>query len=94
VVTMKNAVFWNVTPCGSCASAFLQGVLQLLVTANIVPNSLILFTPKCLSSQGPHGLTSQTTALFVYLLYSKSLKHKIWTESLGFKTYAIIWHSK
>jgi hypothetical protein len=33
-VTMKNAIFWDVTPCS---------VLQLLVTAN-VSNSLILFT--------------------------------------------------
>jgi hypothetical protein len=33
--TMKNIVLWDVTPCG---------VLQLVVTANIVPSSPILIT--------------------------------------------------
>jgi hypothetical protein len=51
---MKNGVFWDVTPCGSCKNrrfggtyqylAFLRSVLQLLVTANVVPNSPILVT--------------------------------------------------
>jgi hypothetical protein len=55
---MKNAVFWDVTPCGSCKNrrfggtyplhhlceVFLRSVLQLLVTANVVPSSLILVT--------------------------------------------------
>jgi hypothetical protein len=34
-VTMKKAVFWDVTSCGSC---------WLLITANFVPNSPILVT--------------------------------------------------
>jgi hypothetical protein len=34
-VTMKNAVFWDV---------FLRSVRRLLVTANVVPSSPILFT--------------------------------------------------
>jgi hypothetical protein len=34
-VTMKNAVLWDVTPCG---------VLRLLVSANVVPTSPILVT--------------------------------------------------
>jgi hypothetical protein len=34
-VTTKNAVFWSVPPCGSC---------QLLLTANAIPRSQILFT--------------------------------------------------
>jgi hypothetical protein len=38
---MKNAVFWDVTPCGSCKN---RSVLRLLVTAN-VPSSPILVTP-------------------------------------------------
>jgi hypothetical protein len=33
VVIMKNAVFWDVTPCGS--------VCQLIVTAYVVPSSQI-----------------------------------------------------
>jgi hypothetical protein len=43
---MKNVVFWNVTPCGSSENrrnTYLLSVLQLLVTANAVPISLIRF---------------------------------------------------
>jgi hypothetical protein len=43
VVTMKNGVFWDVTPCG-CEEIFLRSVQQLLVTASVVPSSLILVT--------------------------------------------------
>jgi hypothetical protein len=50
-----NAVFWDVTPCGSCNNRrfggsyrvhhqALRSVLRLLVTANIVPSSPILGT--------------------------------------------------
>jgi hypothetical protein len=48
-VTMRNAIFWDVMPCGSCKNRHFKGmyrlhhVLQLLVTAN-VPSSLILVT--------------------------------------------------
>jgi hypothetical protein len=49
-VTMKNAVFWNVTPCDSCKNRRFGGlyrlnnriVLRLLVTANPVLSSPIL----------------------------------------------------
>jgi hypothetical protein len=34
-VTMKNAVFWDVTSCGSLV-IFLRNLLRLLVTANVV----------------------------------------------------------
>jgi hypothetical protein len=40
-IFLKNAVYWNVTPCGSCKS---RSVLRLLVTANVVPTSLTLVT--------------------------------------------------
>jgi hypothetical protein len=35
---MKNAVFWDVTPCGSCKNVivFLRSVRRLLFTANVV----------------------------------------------------------
>jgi hypothetical protein len=39
---MKNGVFWDVTPCGSCKN--LRSVCRLLVTANVVPSSPILVT--------------------------------------------------
>jgi hypothetical protein len=41
---MKNAVFWDVTPSGSREPTFQRNVSQLLVTANVVPSSLIFFT--------------------------------------------------
>jgi hypothetical protein len=47
-VTMKNAVFLDVMPCGSCKNRRFGGtyrlLLRLLVTAIVVPNSLILVT--------------------------------------------------
>jgi hypothetical protein len=58
-VTMKNAVFWVVTPCGSCKNrhfggphaakkyydiVFLRSLRWLVVTDNVVPSSLILVT--------------------------------------------------
>jgi hypothetical protein len=44
VVTMKNGVFWNVTPYGSYKDfVFLRNVRRLLVTA-YVPSSPILVT--------------------------------------------------
>jgi hypothetical protein len=59
VVTMKNVIFWDVMLCGPCKNrrfggtyrlhhegdtVFLHSMLQLLVTANVVPNSTILVT--------------------------------------------------
>jgi hypothetical protein len=36
---IKNVFLWDVTPCG-----YLRSELRLLVTANVVPSSSILFT--------------------------------------------------
>jgi hypothetical protein len=51
---MKNSAFWNVKPCGSCKNRRFGGtyhlyrqacsVFQLIVTANVCPNSLILLS--------------------------------------------------
>jgi hypothetical protein len=50
-VTMKNGVFWDVTPCGFCKSRLFGGTElllhqgdknRLLVTASVVPSSSIL----------------------------------------------------
>jgi hypothetical protein len=59
-VAMKDAVVWNVTPCGSCKNrlvsealrkeilcahvAFVLSVLPFLVPANVVPSLTILVT--------------------------------------------------
>jgi hypothetical protein len=53
-VTMKNAVFWDITPCGC--------VRRLLVTADIVPSSQILVTLKveALGSSATSVLTRAT----------------------------------
>jgi hypothetical protein len=41
---MKNGVFWDVKPCGSCKNRFFRSVRRLLVTASVVRSSLILVT--------------------------------------------------
>jgi hypothetical protein len=45
---MKNVVFWDVTPCGFRKNRRFgetyRNMLQLLLTANTFPSSLILFT--------------------------------------------------
>jgi hypothetical protein len=56
-VTMKNVVFWDVSPCGSCKNrrcggtelfvcflVFFRSVRRLVVRASVVPNSPILVT--------------------------------------------------
>jgi hypothetical protein len=79
VVAMKKAVFWLVTPCGSCKNrlVFLCSVVQLLVTLKVVPSSVIFspwwwrryFPPKRRFFQKPHGITSQETAFFTPMNY-------------------------
>jgi hypothetical protein len=54
----------------SCILIFLRRVIQLLLTANVVPSSLILYIgtaeeivpPKRLSLQEPHSVISHKTA--------------------------------
>jgi hypothetical protein len=42
---MKNGVFWDGTPCGSCKNTvFLRSVRRLLVTANVVRSLEIIVT--------------------------------------------------
>jgi hypothetical protein len=42
---MKSVAFWDVTPCGSCnVSKEILFLRRMLVTANVVPSSLILAT--------------------------------------------------
>jgi hypothetical protein len=56
---MKNVVFWDVTPCGSCKN---RSVRRLLVTASVVLSSSILVTPikEALSSSETSVLTTAT----------------------------------
>jgi hypothetical protein len=57
-VTMKNGVFWDVTPCGSCKNQRFGGT----VTACVVPSSPILVTlmKEALSSTESSVLTRVT----------------------------------
>jgi hypothetical protein len=62
---MKNGVFWDVTPCGSCKNrrlAFLRSLRRLLNTASVVPSLPILVTlmKKALSSSETSVLTRTT----------------------------------
>jgi hypothetical protein len=67
---MKNDVFWDVTPCGSCKNrrfggtylVFLRSVRRLLVIASVVPSSPILVTlmKKTLGSSETSVLTRAT----------------------------------
>jgi hypothetical protein len=65
---MKNGVFLDVTPCGSCknrrfgGSIFLSSMRRLLVTANVVHSSYILVTlmMKALCSSETSDITRAT----------------------------------
>jgi hypothetical protein len=77
-VTMKNVVFGDVTPCGSCNNRRFQRTYRLCdqgdknrrarnnVRSNWKPKQAPkkYVPPKRLFLQQPHGVTSQKTALF------------------------------
>jgi hypothetical protein len=64
-MTMKNAVFWDVTPCGSCKNRHFGGIyrlhhqgdknLRLLVIVNVLssPNLVTLMMVAISSSEMP-----------------------------------------
>jgi hypothetical protein len=69
--SVKNGVFWDVTPCGSCKNrrtlrrntkVFLRSVRRLLVAACVVPRSPILVTliKEALGSSETSVLTRAT----------------------------------
>jgi hypothetical protein len=65
-VTMKNGVFWDVTPCGSCYATsnriFLRSVRRLLVAVGVVPSSQILVAlmKEAIGSSETSALTRAT----------------------------------
>jgi hypothetical protein len=56
---MMNAVFWDVTPCGSCKNC---SMCRLLVTASVIPSSpiLVALMKESLSSSETSVLTRAT----------------------------------
>jgi hypothetical protein len=58
-LTMKDGVFWDATPCGSCKN---RSVRRLPVKASVVPSSPILVTrmKEALSSSETPVLTRAT----------------------------------
>jgi hypothetical protein len=67
VVTMKNAVFLDVAPCGSCEKRRLGRKSRHQRWRRHVP-------PKRRYSQHPHGATSQKTTFFSLQLTPRSLQ--------------------
>jgi hypothetical protein len=69
---LKNGVFWDVTPCGSCKKyqAFLRSVRRLLVTASVISSSPMLVTlmKEALSSSETSVLTRATRRPIRFLL--------------------------
>jgi hypothetical protein len=59
---MKNAVFWDVTPCGSCSLLIL---VTLMMDALCSSETLVLTEP--------HGITSQKAAFFIAKIIFKLL---------------------
>jgi hypothetical protein len=78
VVIMKNAVSWDVTPCGSYKNrrfggnlVFLRSVRRLLVQANVVLSSPILFTvvTKAMLSSETSVLRRATRRITCYAIF-------------------------
>jgi hypothetical protein len=61
-VTAKNAVFWDVTPCGSCKNrAFLRSVRRLIVIANVTSSPILAtLMMEALLTTEPSVLTRAT----------------------------------
>jgi hypothetical protein len=59
---VKNAVFWDVTPCGSCKNRFLLRILRrLLVSANLSGSPiLVTLMMEALDSSETSILTGAT----------------------------------
>jgi hypothetical protein len=91
---MKNDVFWNVTPCGSCKNQRLGGIYSQRTSgassACVVPSSPIFVTPMKEESgssetrflQEPHGVISQKTPFLCVYIPEDGILHSHTRENL------------
>jgi hypothetical protein len=93
---MKNAVFWGVTPCGSCKNRRFgrtdhRSVLRSLITVNVVSNSPILVTlmMEAIRSSETLVLTKSHTVSHSRRRHSSSLKCSSKSHNSFTHTYTI-----
>jgi hypothetical protein len=46
VVTMKNAVVWDVTPCGSCKDRLFGGTISPIIRVARISDSIVFFSQR------------------------------------------------
>jgi hypothetical protein len=62
-VLMKNAVFWDVTPCGSCKIEVSEKCVAFIIRVErISVLGTLAVTNRSRFQQNPHGATSKKTA--------------------------------
>jgi hypothetical protein len=66
---MKNAVFWDVAPCGYCVNRLseehIPSIFRVEKSASEEPAWAGVCRPKRQGTRDPHGATSQKTAFFI-----------------------------
>jgi hypothetical protein len=84
---MKNAVFWDVTSCGSCKNRRFGGTYRLLHHGGRVSGlgtvlTVITLLVEAIRSSEPsvlkeqHSVTSQKTSFFMVIPYLKACSHR------------------
>jgi hypothetical protein len=90
---VKNAVFWDVATCGFCKNRRfrnkyrLYSFFQLLVTAKVVPRSLILFLPLETTRSSKTPVFTRVTRRHIpedgSLVSHRRKNHKSYTEFIS-----------
>jgi hypothetical protein len=69
---MKNAIFWDVTPCGSCKNRRIGGVYHF---HHHFHKNRRYFPPIRRLSQEPHGVTFQKTEFSIRACSYKNVEY-------------------
>jgi hypothetical protein len=69
---MKNAVFWDVTPCRSCVNRRFGGTYRFHLQGRKIRELGSSVPPKRRPTQALHGATSQKTAFFIVTVVKTS----------------------